>query len=177
MTTPKRDTTQAIEERGPVKARYARLFGPILRGMLLVVGLCAFVPCVAGFLHPEEQGSGLALAFFVLASLALMVITPKPDTAPLTARQFGFAGWSLVSYGVIIGLGFNWACIFLWFSQRYAFFSAPVIGVTSLVMAFYAAIALLATRVTTRNWRTALIVFICASLFPAAIVLRLGLLR
>jgi hypothetical protein len=102
---------------------------------------------------------------------------PKPETLPATPRQLGFLGWSLVSCCVIIGLGFNWACAFLWFSRRYAFFSIPVIAVAGLIMAFCAAIALLVARLTGGNWRRALAVFVFAEVVPAAVVLRFGLLR
>jgi drug/metabolite transporter (DMT)-like permease len=132
---------------------------------------------LAGFLYGDNWGTGLALGVFILATYALVAMTPKPEAPPATARQLGFPGWSLVSYCVIIGLGFNWACVFLWFSRQYAFFSAPVIGATGLIMAFCAAIAFLVARLTRGNWLTALLVFVSASVFPAAIVLRLGLVR
>jgi hypothetical protein len=175
MAMPKQETPTAVEKRGIVKAEHARFSWPIL--MVLAVGLCAFVPMLAGFLYGDNWGTGLALGVFILATYALVAMTPKPEAPPATARQLGFPGWSLVSYCVIIGLGFNWACVFLWFSRQYAFFSAPVIGATGLIMAFCAAIAFLIARLTGGNWRTSLLVFVCASVFPAAIVLRLGLLR
>ena len=57
-----------------------------------------------------------------------------------------------------------------------AFFSTPVIGVTGLIMAFYAAIALVAW-LTEGNWRAALLVFVFVPAVLGNIVLRLGLLR
>jgi hypothetical protein len=175
MAMTKQETATAIEKRGIVTAEPSRFSWPPL--MVLVVGLCAFVPMLAGLLYGENWGTGLALGVFVLATYALIAMTPKPQLPPATARQLGFPGWTLVSYCVIIGLGFNWACVFLWFSRRYAFFSAPVIGPTALIMAFCAAIAFLVARLTGGNWLTALLVFVSASVFPAAIVLRLRLLR
>jgi hypothetical protein len=74
-------------------------------------------------------------------------------------------------------LGFNWDCAFLWFSRRYALFSAPVIGATVLVMAFYAAVAFLIGWFAGRNWRASVLVFGCAPVMLAAVVLRLHLLR
>ena len=177
---PERETTRAIEERGTAKAKYARFFGPILRGMVLMVALCAFVPFLAGHLYGGRWHP--AMWVFVLASFTLVAMIPKPETLPAiegkgTARQFQLPEWSLVSYFFIIGLGFNWACAFLWFSRQYAFFSAPVIALTGLIMASYAAIALLVARLTGENWRTALLIFLFVPGVLAGIVLRLGLLR
>jgi hypothetical protein len=92
------------------------------------------------------------------------------------ARQRRLADWCLVVLSILIGLPLNWECAFLWFSRRYASFSAPVIGVTVLIVAVSAAIALL-VRLTVGNWRTALQVFVVASCLPSAVVVRLGLLR
>ena len=176
----KRETPQAIEERGTVKAKYAPFFGPVLRGMVLIVALCAFVPFLAGLLYGGRWEA--AMGVFILASFTLMAMNPKPGRLPAieakgTARQLWLPDWSLVSYFFIMGLGFNWACAFLWFSRRYAFFSTPVIAVTGLIMVFCAAIALLIARLTGGNWRTALLVFVFAPGVLAATVLRLGLLR
>jgi hypothetical protein len=178
MAMPQQETPKAIEKRGIVKEEHARFSsGQFFVGLVLVVGLGAFVPLLAGLLYGENWGTGLSLGVFMLATYALLAMTAKPEAPPATARQLGFPGWSLVSYCVIIGLGFNWACVFLWFSRRYSFFSAPVIAGTGLIMAFCAAIAFLVARLTRGNWLTALLVFVCASVVPAAIVLRLGLLR
>jgi hypothetical protein len=115
-----------------------------------------------------------------------MIPTLPASEGEGTTRQFRLPQWSLFSYFFIIGLGLNWACAFLWFSRRYAFFSTPVIAVTGLIMAFYAATALLVTwfessfnnaGVAGVNWRTALLVFVFAPGALASIILRLGLLR
>src|SRR5262249_54061613 len=81
--------------------------------------------------------------------------------------------WSLIALGVITGVGFNWAWIFLALSQRYAFFSFEVVGATVFIIAFYAAVAFLVARLAGRNWRMALLVFAVASCGLGAIVLRL----
>src|ERR1700751_1354055 len=175
-------TPHTVEDEGTVKmAKHARFFWPILRGMVLTVALCAFVPFLAGILYEERLGTAwaVALTVFVLSTFTLMAMSPRPATLPAakgkgTAKQLDFPPWSLVSYCILIGLGFNWACVFLWFSRRYAFFSAPVAGVTSLILALYAAIALLLARLT--NWRIALI-FAIAACAMGGVVLRLGLLR
>ena len=185
MMIPKRETPRAIEERGTVRAKYARFFWPVLRGMVLIVALCAFIPFLAflaGLPYGGTWGAAMGGGVFMLASFTLMAMIPKPETVPAiegkgTARRLRLPDWSLVSYCVITGLGWNWVCAFLWFSRRYAFFSTPVIAVTGLTMAFYAAIALLVDRLTGGNWRTALLVFLFAPVVLAGIVLRLGLLR
>ena len=182
---PKRETPRAIEERGTVKAKYPRFFGPVLRGMVLIVALCAFIPSLAflaGLPYGGTLGAAVGVVVFMLASFTLMAMIPEPEAPPAiegkgTARRLRLPDWSLVSYCVITSLGWNWVCAFLWFSRRYAFFSTPVIAVAGLIMAFYAAIALLVARLTGGNWRAALLVFLCASGFLGAIVLRLGLLR
>ena len=180
---PKQETPQAIEERSTVKANYARFFWPILRGIVLIVALCSFIPYLAGFVNGRWEAAWVVgTGVFMLASFALFAMNANPETLPAiegkrTARQLLPPIWSLLAYAFITGLGFNWVCVFLWFSRRYAFFSAPVIGATGLIMAFCAAIAFLIARLTGGNWRTSLLVFVCASVVPAAIVLRLGLLR
>jgi hypothetical protein len=70
----------------------------------------------------------------------------------------------------------NWQQEVLWFSRRYAFFSAPVVGATALVLSLYAVLGLLIARLTEGNWRTALLFFALAPCGVAAIVLRLRLL-
>jgi hypothetical protein len=91
-------------------------------------------------------------------------------------RQRRLPDWCLVVFCILIGLPFNWACAFLWFSRRYAFFSGPVVSLTLLIVALSAAIGLL-VRLTGGNWRTALQVFAVASCVPSAIALGLGFLR
>jgi hypothetical protein len=167
---PKRETPPAIEER-------ARFFGQVLSWMLLVVALCAFVPLLAGLLYGVNWETGLALGVFALATYALIAMTPTPETLPATIRDVGSPTWSVFSYCIITGLGWNWACVFLWFSRRYAFFSIPVITVTGLIMASYGAIAFLVAFLTGGTWRTVLAVFLFATGVPAAVVLRLDLLR
>lgn len=180
---PKRETPQAIEERGTVKAKYARFFWPVLRGMVLIVASCAYVSSLPGLLYGAYAGKwAVAMGVFVLASFALGAMLPNRETLPAIegggrARQLRLADWPLVSYLFIIGLSLNWVCAFLWFSRRYAVFSTPVIAVTGLTMAFYAAIALLVARLTGGNWRAALLIFLSAPTVLASIVLRLGLLR
>jgi hypothetical protein len=180
MMIPKRETPQPIEERGTVTAKYARSFWPVLRGTASIVALCASVPSLAGLLFEVYGGRWeTAVIVFALASFTLLAMIPKPEALPPvggegTARQRRLPPWSLVIYVAILGLELNWACAFFWFSRRYAFFSVPVVGVTGLIIAFYAAIALLVARLTGGNWRIALATFGFALVVPAAIVLRLG---
>ncbi len=180
---PRRETPQAIEDRGALKGRYDRSVGPVLRGMLLIVALCAFIPFLAGLLGIYGESWGAAGVVFVLASFTLMAITAKPKSPsgiegklPERSGQHSLP-WSLLAYSLIIGLGFNWVCIFLGFARRYAFFSAPVVGVTCLILTLYAAIGLLVAYLTGCNWRKALLICAISQGVPAAIVLRLGLLR
>ena len=76
MIVPKRETPLAIEERGTVKAKYARFFGPVLRGMVLIVALCAFIPMLAGLPHGGTwEAVGLVAAgVFFLANFTLTVM-------------------------------------------------------------------------------------------------------
>jgi hypothetical protein len=179
MMIPKRETSLAIDKRSTVKAKYARFFLPILRGMILIVASWAFIEFLSEYLY----GAGwlIGLPVFILATFALIVMAPRPETPPAIedgatekVRQLRLPDWSLLAYCFIIGLGFDWVCVFLWFSRRYAFFSAPVVGVTGLILALYVAIGLLLSRLT--NWRIALI-FAIATCALGAIVFRLGLLR
>lgn len=170
------------EEHGTVKTKYARFPVPVLRGMVLIVALCAFIPFLAGLLYTYEAIWVAAAVVFFLSSLTLVAMAPKHETLPAseveeTARQLRLPHWSLVTYFAITGLGFNWVCAFLWFGRRYALFSAPVIAVTGLLIVFYAAVGLLVARLTGGNWRAAVLVVILAPTAVAGIVLRLGLLR
>lgn len=173
MMIPKREIPQAIDEHRTVKAKYVRFIGPVLRGMVLVVVLCALIPLVRGLLSGENWVT--AFSVFALASATLMAMIPMSDER--TARKRGLPDWSLIGYGVITGLGWNWACAFLWFSRRYSFFSFPVISAVGLIMAFYAVIALIVARSTGGNWRIALLVFAIAPVVVGGTVFRLGLLR
>jgi hypothetical protein len=146
------------------------------------VALCASVPFLAGLLFEVYGDRWVATGIvFVLASFTLIAMIPKPEALPAiegegTARQRRLPPWALVIYLTILGLELNWACVFFWFSRRCAFFSVPVIIVTGLIMAFYAAIALLVARLTGGNWRIALATFGFVLIVPPVIVLRLGVL-
>jgi len=170
---------QVVEDQGKLKsAKYARFFWPILRGITLIVALSALIPFLSELLYNSFSPVGFSV--FVLATYALIWMNPPPKTLPAIegeatkkVRQLRLP-WSLIAYTFFTGLGCNWVCVFLWFSRRYAFFSAPVIGVTGLILALYAAIGLLLARLA--NWRIALAVFFVL-LALSSIVLRLGLLR
>lgn len=180
MMIPNRETAQAIGEPGTVKAKYTHFLRPVLFGIVMIAALCAFIPFLAGILYEVYGGRwGAATVVFVFASFTLAAMIPAlpPTKGNWTARRYRWPEWSLVGYFFIIGLGFNWACAFQWLSRQYAFFSIPVIAVTGLTMALYAAIALLVARLTGGNWRTALLVFVFAPCVLAGTVLRLGLLR
>ena len=177
---PKRETAQASEERGTVKAKYAGFLWLVLFGIIMIVVLCAFVSVVGGLVGLLHGGIwDLAMGVFVLASFMLgaMITTLPASEGEGMARHFGLGEWTLASYFFMMSLGFNWACAFLWFSRRYAFFSTPVIGATGLIMALYGVVALLVARLTGRNWRTALLVFVFVPDFVACIVLWSRLLR
>jgi len=179
MMVPRTETPHPLNERARTKGEYARFFWPGLHAVFLVVAFCAFPSSLAGILYGANLRTALALGVFFLASYASSWLARMYmlETPPATPRQFGYAGWLLFVYCVVTGLGWNWACMFLWFSRRYAFFSIQVIGATCLVMAFFVAIALLAALLTRGNWRKALTVFLLVELVPAAAVMRLGLLR
>jgi hypothetical protein len=180
MMISKAGIPQAVKGQGTVKkAKYARFFWAIIRGIALIVAMYAFMGLLAGFLF---GGKWAAVPIFVLATYALIWMNRKPETLSAIEgegtemeRQHQLPDWSLLAYGVIFGLGCNWVCVFLWFSRRYAFFSCPVVGVTVLIMAVYIAIALLVARLTRGNWGTVLLVFALAPGTLGSIVLRLRL--
>jgi hypothetical protein len=178
MMMPKRETPQAIEEPGTPKAKYAGSFLTVLRGMVFIVTLCAFIPFFFGLLFQVDQAMwATAGVVFVLASFTLWATLPAPETFAViggeaTARQVRMPDWSVVGYCVVIGLVSNWACVYLWFSRRYAFFSTPIIMVTGVIMALYAALAVI-VGLTGRNWRTALLILLFAPGFLGFVVLRL----
>jgi hypothetical protein len=170
-----------VEPQGTVKARYARLCGPVLRGVVLIVALCAYVAVTESLLYRGNWE--VPVVVFATASWVLIAIARKPErVAPVEGEEpwkrewWKQLDWSLLSYWLIIGFGDNWVCAFLWFSRRYAFFSAPVLGATGLVLSLYAVLGFVVAWLTEGNWRTALLFFALAPLGVAAIVLRLRLL-
>ena len=128
-----------------------------------MIGLCAFLLFLVGFLSGGQGWIAAAVVFF-FANFALARLFPKPESSPAfedkgTAKTLRLYDWALLSYAFILGLGFNWLWAFLWFSRRYAFFSTRIIAVTGFVMAVWAVIALIVAQLTGRNWRTAVLVF------------------
>jgi hypothetical protein len=174
-----------IEDQGTVKkAKYARFFWLILHGIVVIVAAWGFIAFLSVDLYGGELGF-TAFVVFAIAMLALRVMPFEPAT-PLPAiegegtvkpRQYRLPEWSLLVYGAIFSLGCNWECVFLWFSRRYDPLSAPVVGATALIMALYAVIAIVVAYLTTKNWRTVVVVFAFAPGALAGIVLRLRLLR
>jgi hypothetical protein len=54
---PKRGTPQAVEDERAVKrAKYDRFFGPILRGIVLIVAVCAFIALLSFLLFGGVSG-------------------------------------------------------------------------------------------------------------------------
>jgi hypothetical protein len=171
----------AIIEGTVKKANDARLFWPILRGIVLIVAMWAFILSLRGFLYGGNWE--LAVLVFVPASLALIAITPGRETLPeIEGDKTAWASWQrlpwpIFTYCVITGMGYTWVCAFLWFSRRYAVFSGPVVGAMILILALYAVIGVVVAWLTGGNWRTALLTFGIALCVPSIIVLRLHLLR
>jgi len=170
-----------IEDQGTVtKPKSARFRWPILRGIALMVALSAFIADLPFMFY--GAGIPIALPVFMLATLALIAMTPPgalPESegaGPEMVRQHRLP-WPLLIYCVTTGVGYNWVCAFLWFSRRYAVFSKPVVGAMGLILAFYAAVGVVTAWLTGGNWRTALLVFAVASCALGAIVLRLHLFQ
>ena len=177
----KRGKPQALGNREMAnRERYARALWPTLRGITSILASGGFIAFLAGFLHGKDEGMGLPV--FVVGTFVLAAITPPPDALPalddegagkLTQRRIP---WSLFSHAVIIGIGFNWACVFLAFSRRYALLSLPVIGTTALIMALYAAIGLLVAYLAGGNWQKTFAFFAIAPILVGATLLRLRIL-
>jgi hypothetical protein len=169
-----------IKDQSTSRDSYARFFWPILRALALIVALWAFVVDLPVLLYSGKWGTTWLV--FAIASFALIAMTPKPETFPaIEGEGAGKARrrlpWTLLIYCGITGLGYNWACAFLWFSHRYALFSGPVIGALTLILVLYVIIGLVVGRLTGGTWRTALLVLALAPCAIGGIVLRLGLLR
>jgi uncharacterized membrane protein YjjP (DUF1212 family) len=163
--------SEIIEGQDTVK-KAKRLFWPIFCGITLVVAMVAFIPSLRHFLY---GGNWEAFLVFVLASFALIKITPRRET--LSKTEGDQATLAIVTYFVLTGMGYTWVCVFLWFSRRYTVFSGPVVGAMVLILALYAAIGFVVALLTGGNWRTALLTFGIALSAPSIIVLRLHLLR
>jgi len=166
-----------IKVQSTVKAKYTRFSGPVLRGIVLIVALYASISLLRGLLFGGKWEA--AALVFIFASLTLQAMIPKPETLPpvegessLKAGMRRLPDWSVVAYCVVTGLSSTWACVFLWFSRRYVFFSGPVLGVTGSILAVYSAIGFLVARLIGGNWRTVLMVFILESWGLSCIVLK-----
>lgn len=165
-----------VEHQNAAKTKHA-----VLRGIVLVVALYAYVASTESLLFRGKWE--VPTLFFVVASWALIALARKPETLPAiegegvsTRKRWRLPDWSLLSYCLLVGVGNNWVCAFLWFSRRYAFFSAPVVGATVVVLSMYAVLGLVVAWLTEGTWRTALLFFALAPFGGAAIVLRLRLL-
>lgn len=162
--------------------KHAIFSEPVLLGIVLLASLCASVQSiaslVAGVYGVREE---VATVIFFLANFTLAAIIPKPEMSAIDAegrpRKLRLVDWVILSYFFTIGLGFTWACAFLWLSRRHAFFTTSVIAATGLIMASYVAIALLVAWFTGRNWRMALLVIALAPFVVASTVLRLNLIH
>ena len=180
---PKLVKPGAMDERTLKNTESARFFWQTLRGIVVIVALWGFIAFLTVDLYGGELGM-TAFTIFALAMVAMRVMFVERGTLgtveverTLNAKQHGLPEWSLLAYGVFFSLGCNWECVFLWFSRRYDPFSAPVVGTTVVIMALYAAIGIVVARLTTRNWRTALVVFAFVPGALAGSALRLGFLR
>lgn len=178
----KRYATKVAGEQGVLKPKDVRVSSQILRGVLLMVVLYTFIGVLAGFVYGGEHEASLLV--FAIGTFALIAMEPKAEQSHAiggkgtgTPWWHRVPNWSLVTYCVFIGVGFNWVCVILWFSRRYALFSAPVVGATGLIEALYATLGLFVARLTGGNWRTALLVFALAPDAVGGIVLRLRILR
>jgi hypothetical protein len=174
--------SEILKHQNTAKAKNAGLSGTVVRVIVLLVALSAYIASIARFLYTGSWGVH-ALAFAV-AAFVLIALVPEPETLPAiegegaaTEKLLRLPDWFLLSYCLIVGVSENWICAFLWFSRRCAFFSAPVVGVTAVVIASYGAIALLVALLTGGNWRNGLLVFVVAPFFAAGVVLRLHLLQ
>jgi hypothetical protein len=169
--------------------------------MALILAVWSFIVSLSAFLHGQELRPIPAVVFLVASYAVFTTVHPKslgnwalwlfvlPGFASRTKKQIMEAegientrqhwspDWPILVYCVTIGIGCSWACAFLWFSRRYAFFSMPVAGAAGLITILYSLIALFTGLVTGRNWRTALRVFLLAPGILGGIVLRLHLLR
>jgi hypothetical protein len=170
-----------LELQRTSKAKHARLRGNVLRGIVLIVALYAYVGITQSLLYRGKWDEHALV--FAIASWALIAIARKPETLPAIKGEepwkqkwWRLSDWSRLSYCLIMGLGDSWVCAFLWFSRRYAFFSAPVVGATALLLSLYAVLGLFVAWLTGGNLRTSLLFFALAPCGVAAIVLRLRLL-
>lgn len=113
---------QTGEQPGMVNnEKHARFFWPTLRGIALILASCGFIAYLAESLHGDNWGMGFPV--FVVGSVALLTMTPRPGTAIKRegTEQLSQLPWFLIAYCVITGVGFNWICVFRAFSQRHGF--------------------------------------------------------
>jgi hypothetical protein len=171
-----------IQDQVAGKAKYSVSFWLLLRGTILIVALWANTSLLRGFLFGGEWEA--AALIFIVSSLALKAMIPPAETpdaskgeSTLRARMRLLPDWSVVVYCVVTGLTSTWSCAFLWFSRRYALFSAPLVGVSGALLGFYGVIGLVVAWLIRGNWRTVLWVFLLESWGISLIALRLHLVR
>jgi hypothetical protein len=165
------------DDQGPTqKAESARVSWSIRHAIFLIVDLCALIALFLAFLKQSMETSTMVFLIATLAATRVIRFVEFMTTGDLIRWPWGLS----VTYGLILSLGSNWMCAFLWFSRRYALFSAPVIGATALIMASYGAVALfivLLDLLIEGNWRRSLLVFSVVPALVAIVILRLRLLE
>lgn len=102
------------------------------------------------------------VVFWVVATLIRLRHYSSRGTE-VKAGQPRLPNWCLVTFCIVYSLAYNWLSAFLWFSRRYALFSAPVLGEMGSMAALSAVIALVAAYLAGGNWRTAIGFFVLAS--------------
>jgi hypothetical protein len=158
------------------KEESARISWSIRHVIFLIVDLCALIAIFLAVLRQSMETSTMVFLIATLAATRVIRFVEFIRTGDRIRWPWGLS----VTYGLILSLGSNWMCAFLWFSRRYALFSVPVVGAMVLIIASYGAVALfiaLLALLTEGNWRRSLLAFSYAPALVAIVILRLRLLE
>src|SRR5580704_3252424 len=106
-----------VEHQNTVKAKYAGLSRTVIRGIILVVALSAYVASIASFLYRRTWE--MHMLAFAVANLVLIALVPETETLPAIEgegaatrkrlRLLGLVPPKLLSH---CGMGENWVCAF-----------------------------------------------------------------
>jgi len=76
---------EILEYQNTVKAKSAALSGTLVRGIVLLAALSAYIASIASFLYTGSWG--VHALVFAVAAFVLIALVPEPETLPAIERE------------------------------------------------------------------------------------------